>query len=253
MSKQETTPAKAIVMTPTRWILVILSTLGFLLAALILIGVIYYAATFAYQTVEGPEGDGTHIIIGLDISDGNPLVSDAGFADRAGERLRKLVSSLAIRSRVSIRSFGDYGESPASLQQDRDISANASPGQVGDLVNQIVEKMPEIMAGGKIQPHTDSNIVAFLEGIAGAVDCSRDTRLILVTDGLEDSEYVTITDDTGALPNPLGPIYEGCTQLQMVGLGRGQNSPVLTRHLQAQWQNWARQAGFKDFLGLVNW
>jgi hypothetical protein len=86
------------------------------------------------------------------------------------------------------------------------------------------------------------------------VNCSQmDTSVILVSDGIEDSEYARLINRDESLPTPSSAMFSGCSSLEIAGLGQGANSPSLTEHLRVEWEKWAKAAGFRTFDGFNEW
>jgi hypothetical protein len=48
-------------------------------------------------------------------------------------------------------------------------------------------------------------------------------------------------------------MFDGCEELQILGLGQGTQSPTFTAHLRDEWSRWAAKAGFLKFTGLNDW
>ena len=194
------------------------------------------------------------IVIGLDLSKSNPLVSDKGYAARVAERLKGELADLPIRSRVIVRTFGVYNATSNHLKIDQVISGRARPEDVAEGISKLVANLPALVAQGKLKAQMKTNIVPFLETMSHVIDCSAmTTKVILLTDGAEDSEYGKLTRRGGSLPMPGTALYEGCEQLQVLGIGQGFNSPKTTARFQVAWKNWSQGAGFENFLGLYDW
>lgn len=194
------------------------------------------------------------IVIGLDLSLSFPLVSDEAFAKRAAERVVPAIRDFPPRSLVTLRTFGVYDPSANPLRFDKQISSINRPGDVAVAVETIIASVPAMVKSGRLRAQPKTNIVAFLETMAQTVNCRKNkTTVILVSDGIEDSDYARLTSEKGKLPPPKSPLYAGCDDLQFVGLGVGANRPALTEHLREQWAAWAKAAGFKNFSGLYDW
>ena len=194
------------------------------------------------------------IVIGLDLSKSNPLVSDKGYAARVAERLSGELSNLPIRSRVIVRTFGVYNATSNHLKIDQTISGRARPEDVAEGISKLVANLPALVAQGKLKAQMKTNIVPFLETMSHVIDCSAmETKVILLTDGAEDSEYGKLTRRGGSLPVPGSALYEGCEQLQVLGIGQGFNSPKTTARFQVAWKSWSQGAGFNNFIGLYDW
>lgn len=224
--------------------------LGSLLGTALPIGVATSAQAGEQTTAAMPR----QILIGLDLSKSNPLVSDKGYAARVAERLKGELVNLPIRSRVIVRTFGVYNATSNHLKIDQVISSRARPEDVAEGISKLVANLPALVAQGKLQAQMKTNIVPFLETMSHVIDCSAmATKVILLTDGAEDSEYGKLTRRGGSLPVPRTALYEGCEQLQVLGIGQGFNSPKTTAHFQVAWKNWSQGAGFEDFVGLYDW
>ncbi len=122
------------------------------------------------------------------------------------------------------------------------------------FVKEIVSNIPKLVREGTLESQGSTNIVAFLEDMSDVVDCRQmDAHVLLISDGIEDSEYAHLERSNEHLPKPSYELYRGCSQLEIVGLGQGQRSPAETEHLKQEWSSWAKAAGFKSFVGLNNW
>lgn len=209
----------------------------------------------AVQAAEPAKGAAPRqVVIGLDLSKSNPLVSDDGYAARVAERLSRELSALPIRSRVIVRTFGVYNATSNHLKIDQTISGRARPEDVAEGISKLVANLPALVSQGKLKAQMKTNIVPFLETMSHVVDCSAmETKVILLTDGAEDSEYGKLTRRGGSLPAPRQRLYDGCDQLQVLGIGQGFNSPKTTAHFQEAWKGWSQGAGFASFIGLYDW
>lgn len=195
-----------------------------------------------------------HIVVGIDISENSPYVTDKEFAEKAAAKIAPLIRGLPMRSKVTLRTVGSYQFSKHSIEIDREIS-RLSPGKnVAGIVTQVMGAVPGLVSSGKLVAHRQSNIVAFLTNISRTVDCSAEkVTIILASDGFEQSEYTNLKDKAGTLPTPEGQPFKDCVELQILGLGQGQSSPRTTERLHGQWEKWAQAAGFKSFIGLNDW
>ncbi|MFW6027483.1 MAG: hypothetical protein ACOC91_01615 [bacterium] len=195
-----------------------------------------------------------HYVIGLDLSQGNPLVISDVFSGKAGRRIAAMITDLPMRSKVTLRTFGSYSVNANPLQFDRVISRRHPPDQVREIVKGIVSGVPKLITDGRLKTQQQSNIMAFLLNMAQITDCSAaKTTVVLVTDGLEASEVARLNGGDDGLPPPPSALFEGCRRLEILGLGQGLASVEETRRLRQIWQEWATQAGFQSFRGLNDW
>jgi hypothetical protein len=229
-----------------------------------LAGVIAFAAALAFigsQRAFGDESGDTDnrrpqtLVIGLDLSQSNPLVSSHDYAASVADYIADEIDDLPLASKVMIRTFGSYSGQQNALRIDRDVSSEPEekPAAVADLVRTIIGNVPTLVREGRVDVQDRTNIVGFLENISQLVDCQdTDTTIVLASDGIEDSEYARLIQPDSSLP-PADPMFRGCAMLEIVGLGQGAKSPSLTEHLRTEWARWAKEAGFKEFSGLNSW
>lgn len=209
------------------------------------------AGAAAAQAVDAPPAPQT-IVVGLDISKSNPLVEDPAYAARVAKRLTAEIDKLPVRSRLMVRTFGAYDSSANPLKIDEVISARARPETVAEGVSALVSAMPQLVSEGKLKAQDWTYIVSFMETMSHQVDCAAgDVRFILLTDGIEDSTIARMPRG-GSLPKP-EPVFAGCGELLMLGIGQGAGSPAATKRIRDQWENWASAAGFEKFTGLYDW
>jgi len=207
-------------------------------------------------SAESNHGPPERVIIGLDLSTSNPLITNASYAGSAAELVAEDIKKLPMASVVMIRTFGSYSGQRNNLRIDRQVSSqrDEKPTAVAALVQEIITNVPKLVRDGTLQSQERTNIVPFLEDMAEFVDCSKmDTTVILVSDGIEDSEYARLKDRSDSLPRPSSAPYRGCSELEIVGLGQGANSPSFTEHLRDEWSAWAKAAGFRNFEGISAW
>ncbi|MBI1260569.1 MAG: hypothetical protein GC184_02475 [Rhizobiales bacterium] len=194
------------------------------------------------------------IIIGLDLSKSNPMVTDDAYAARAGAKAVEDLYELPLKSRVLLRTFGSYEVTSNGLKIDQRISSHAKPDQVAEGIATIIANVPTLVRSGKLAAQSKTNIVPFLETMSQVVDCQdAEVHVILLTDGFEDSEYAHLTSRGGRLPAPSTAMYKGCASLTILGIGQGGGSPSATQNLREEWRGWAKTAGFEHYAGLYDW
>jgi hypothetical protein len=201
-----------------------------------------------------PPAKPVHIVIGLDLSQGNPLVISDIFSGKAGRRVADMIGGLPMRSKVTLRTFGTYSVNANPLQFDRVVSRRNPAAQVRRVVQGLITGVPKLVADGRLKAQLHSNIVPFLLNMAEIIDCAgTETIIVLITDGLEESEIARLNGANATLPPLATPVFEGCRRLEMLGLGQGLASITETQRLRQIWQDWATQAGFQSFRGLNDW
>lgn len=206
-----------------------------------------------YSTGEG-EGEPIRLVVGLDLSKSNPLTSDRAYAGKVADRVAGMVEEMAFRSEIVVRTFGSYGGDTNTFRFDATVSSRYRPDQLAADVRALISSVPELVGRGTWQAQKKTNILGFLENIAVVTDChSLPTTVVLLTDGIEDSEYVNLRNETASLPAPPRAIFADCAEMQMLGIGQGTASPTTTRRLRDEWTAWSQDAGFQSFVGLNDW
>ena len=195
------------------------------------------------------------MIIGLDLSSSNPLVEDASYAQKVGRRLHKEIETLEYRSELKLRTFGAYGASNNPISMDVTISTRTK--ERADVnareINTFVSNIPNLVSRGQLDTQNYTNILAFMEELSVELDCKElPTQIILVTDGIEDSEYVRLIHQNAKLPKP-GRIFRNCYELQILGVGRSMSSPSETNRIREEWRKWSNSAGFKKYTAVNDW
>ncbi len=121
-----------------------------------------------------------------------PLVDSEQFAKRVAERVAPAIRDFPPRSLVTLRTFGVYDPAANPLRFDKQISSINRAADVASAVETIIASVPSMVASGKLKAQPKTNIVAFLETMAQSVDCKKNkTAIVLVSDGIEDSDYAT--------------------------------------------------------------
>ena len=194
------------------------------------------------------------LIIGIDISKSNPLVDDAAFAAKVGARIANIVRGLGMASEVHVRTFGSYDASSNNFYYDALISARNRPDAVASEIRKLIAGTPLLVKSGKWRSQSNTNILAFLDNVSQSIGCGGlPTTVVLASDGIEDSEYVRLQRAGAHLPAPDGKPFRGCTEMEILGIGQGTKSPIVTTRLRSEWTRWAAAAGFARFIGLNDW
>ena len=194
------------------------------------------------------------IIIGLDLSKSNPLIAEPEFAAKVAQRVADEVRGLGFASEVHIRTFGSFDASANNFHYDVQISIRERPEAVAADVERLIAGTPLLVARGRWQAQNWTNILAFLENMSASIGCGgMPTTIILASDGIEDSQYARLDYASSHLPPPEQPEFNGCSELEILGIGQGTRSPIKTERLRMEWTRWAQEAGFQRFSGLNDW
>jgi hypothetical protein len=194
------------------------------------------------------------VIIAIDLSKSNPLIDDPDFAAKVAARVGDEIRGLGLASEVHVRTFGNYDAESNNFHYDAQLSVRNRPEEVAAEVSKLIAGTPMLVRSGKWRAQGRTNILAFMDNVSQSIGCGgMPTTVILASDGIEDSEYARLEHADAHLPAPDGKPFAGCAELQILGLGEGDNSPSETVRLRGEWTRWARASGFARFQGLNDW
>ncbi|HEY5338916.1 MAG TPA: hypothetical protein VIJ85_11980 [Rhizomicrobium sp.] len=194
------------------------------------------------------------VVIAIDLSKSNPLIDEPDFAAKVAARISDEIRGLGFASEVHVRTFGNYDAGSNNFHYDAVLSVRNRPEEVAAEVQKLIAGTPLLVRSGKWRAQGHTNILAFMDNVSQSVGCSGlPTTIILASDGIEDSEYARLQHRDAHLPAPDGKPFAGCAELQILGLGEGDNSPSETVRLRSEWGGWAHAAGFVHFQGLNDW
>ena len=176
--------------------------------------------------------------LAIDVSASNPLISHPNFADSAGRFVAARIETLKPGDTVRIQTLGSPGD-PSNIRTDvLQISRRLRPQKAAVAVLNYIRSLPK----REDVAQSSTNLLRYLEYGSG-FDCANQGQIILLTDGLESSEWFSghgLLDGTRSLPAAEVDL-SGCT-LTMYGLGAGLSGPAV-KHLRNAWRNWSEQAG----------
>ncbi len=215
--------------------------------------------SFGVNAQQNGDSEARRLVIGLDLSRSNPLVENPAYAQKLADRVATEIKRLGLRSEVLVRTFGDLDPALNTLSIQEVVSARNRPEAIAASVSTIVANVPRLVEDGKLSAQENTNIIAFIKTMHDAVgECKTPTAFILLTDGLEDSEYARLRDPGSTLPQiDIRPRIDRrykCDELQILGLGQGLETQASIDRLRAAWAAWAVGDGpFETFLGLNDW
>lgn len=190
------------------------------------------------------------LTIGLDESSSNPTVRDPRFAKIGAEYVHAQIVALAPGDFVHVRTFAERGSAHAVSKKIR-IDKNNRVQQVAASVAQHIAGLP----GKALEGQNQTNIIAFLEFGSAGFDCSNRGRVLLLTDAVEASSYISANSLLAGkpLPAPEADLLKGC-DVVMFGLGQsadGSIPPQAIKTLRASWSAWMKTAG-ANFTAIID-
>lgn len=184
------------------------------------------------------------LTLATDLSGSNPLVNDADFARAASLYAARQVHALQLGDVVNLQSFGARGL--GNLREGTvQITRTMRPERAAADVATQIAGLPT--AGVTPQPST--NIIAFFK--FGSFDCASGEHILVITDAIESSAYVSGTaflSGKGKLPDPDTDFLKGC-KVTFYGLGVHQEGPTVDI-IRTAWRTWFQKAGaeFSDII-----
>lgn len=183
------------------------------------------------------------LIVLVDVSQSNPMLTDKNFNRRAAEYVFAATKALNKGDTVSVQTFGSLTDTQNLNIKSQTVSRHNSK-KVANSVGRYVMSLPEQIAG-----QGSTNLLSWFN--RNAFDCSQEAHHILViTDGLEASEYVNpqrLLDGKQALPAPTEFVNLAGCDVTFYGVGSGMHDRSAL-HLRKVWGEYFKQAKvrFKD-------
>lgn len=195
------------------------------LAACLAIGVQSYAVA-----------DDLHIIV--DVSQSNPMLSNAAFVKRAAQYSAEQMSSLKLGDSILVQTFGEL-QSAKNLERYEYTLTRQKRKRIERAVLHYIMTLPE-----RSEPQPSTNLLAWFN--RNALDCQKVPKTILIlSDGIEASEYVNpnkLMAGKQSLPAPSEFVdVKGCNVV-MFGLGAGRQDRETTQ-LRKAWAQYFNKAG----------
>tara|TARA_R110002073_G_scaffold118562_1_gene257720 strand:- start:853 stop:1497 length:645 start_codon:yes stop_codon:yes gene_type:complete len=188
----------------------------------------------------GATADAKTLTIALDKSGSNPLLVDPHFAASAADYASELIMPLEEGDVVRLVSFGARDRADNMLNKIIKLKRSLRAGKVADAVKSYINGLPQ----GEPVAQSSTNIVSFLE-LDGNFDCKSGSTVLLLTDGVEASEYVSpqgFVEGKSHLPKPDPELsLKGCTVI-FYGLGAGTEGSA-AKFMRNEWSAYVGATG----------
>ena len=174
---------------------------------------------------------------GIDLSGSNPLLTHKNFAHAASQYVSNQIRTLKSGDIVQIMTFGSRGDAQNLINSRITIGRRNRPEKVAQLVSKMIRKLPE---RANVE-QSSTNLVAWLDFTDG-FDCKNGSDILVITDGLESSSYISgkdLIEGRKKLPAPDVDL-KGCN-LTFYGLGAGWQ-PKHVKTVRKAWRDWSKQA-----------
>ena len=181
--------------------------------------------------------------IALDLSGSNPLIESEEYATVTADYVRRYLSQREIGDYVRLTTFGG-SDLADNLKTITIRITRRTPAE--DVAEGIASLIANISEAG-FNPQQSTNIVGFLE--LNEFNCEAGETVLIITDGLESSEFAPDANEflTGKVSlEPFSNGYlDGC-HVVMVGLGQtaeGQWPVTAIRNVRRIWNDYFEQSG----------
>ena len=187
-----------------------------------------------------------NLTIGLDLSLSNPLVADPSFSKEALEFIAEHIEPMKAKSQVKIKLLGARDNTTVIKTKTFKIKRRGQAKTLKEVAAYILRQSQD---KSKFQQAT--NLVSWLE--FNDFKCAQGGKVIVVTDGIEASEYVSGQDFiTGKrdLPKPDKHHKLKDCDVYFYGVGVGRLAKE-TKIIRDAWINYFEQAGVKSFTAII--
>jgi hypothetical protein len=173
------------------------------------------------------------ITVGLDASRSNPLLLDKQFNINATNYVLSQLSSLDDGDKIDIKLLGSLQAADNLKSLSQTIGRNNKGKVAKAIIQHLTQDLPT-----RVKPQSTTNIIAFLEQTNFA--CRSGGHVILITDGIEASSYMSPNDllsGKKSLPKPSEFAIEnlrGC-RVTFYGIGVGRSGQE-SKQLRRQWK-----------------
>ena len=184
------------------------------------------------------------VTIALDVSGSNPLLNDKAFNQRAINYVLKNTSELEDGDTLTIETFGSLN----NAENFTSITQKISRHNLKKVQRLAKSKISTLTSTVEVQSST--NLLAYLS--RRTASCESGDELIVITDGIEASEYISpdaLLSGKQSLPAPNEFVkLEGC-EVQFFGIGVGRSDTEMLT-LKREWQRYFSEAKAK-FKGIA--
>lgn len=187
-----------------------------------------------------------NLTVGLDMSLSNPLVLESSFGHQASAFVAEHIKPMKPKSQVKIMQFGARDKAINQRSPKLKIKRHNQ-----SKIAKKVAAYIKAVTSNKNNAQQATNIVAWLE--FGEFGCDQGGKIIVITDGIEYSEYVNgnqfLAGEQG-LPEP-DEFHQlkGC-EVYFYGLGVGRPAKQV-KIIRAAWMKYFKQAGVKRFEAIM--
>ena len=179
----------------------------------------------------------TTLTVGMDLSLSNPLVKDKTFTQQAATYVSDHVAALKRGDTVRIKSFGARDNAANLTSKSLTIKRHGAK-KAAKAVAQAVYDISQNADNAQ----TSTNIVAWLE--FNDFDCANGGKIIVLTDGIEASSYVSPNDlleGKKGLPEPDEYTELSGCDVTFYGLGVGWQAQHV-KHIRKAWREYFEKA-----------
>lgn len=183
-------------------------------------------------------GHAKTLTIAIDLSGSNPLLQHKNFAYEAAKYMSKQITQLKTGDIVSLQTFGARGDASNLINHRFTVARRLRANAIATKIAGFIQSLPNRTDLAQ----SSTNLIAWLEFTDG-FDCKSQGQIIVITDGLESSEYVDarkFLDGKAKFPKADVDL-KGC-ELTFYGLGAGLPANYV-KIIRNAWRKWVATSG----------
>ena len=176
--------------------------------------------------------------IRIDKSNSNPLMAQPEFAIGAANYVAQRILTLKAEDKVSLSSFGARSNASNLLENTYVLDRKLRAKELASAIAEYIKTIPSDIEKGQ----RATNIVSLLE-FGNGFDCANAGEVIVITDGIEASDYIEADELISGKKSLPGADVDlsGCSVF-FYGLGAGLSGKDV-KSVRTQWQRWMKQSG----------
>ncbi len=183
-------------------------------------------------------GHAKTLTIAIDLSGSNPLLQHKNFAYVAAKYMSEQIATLKTRDIVSLQTFGSRGDASNLINYKFTVSRRLRANAIATKIAKFIQSLPN----QKELAQSSTNLIAWLE-FNDSLDCANQGQVVVITDGLESSEYVDAKSFLeGKSKFPKADVdLKGC-EITFYGLGAGLPARYV-KTIRNAWKKWVAESG----------
>jgi len=198
---------------------------------------------FSSNLIKVVAKQGTNYTVIADISESFSITENPKEAKKSARFVYDKLRGLRIGDTVSFGQLGEYGQNRNTSYRVR-ASKKYKPRRVRKDIYRFVSNIPGLIKKGVFRVNNATNIHGFLLDNAPHFNCHNKGVIMILSDGVESSEFADKASILAGKSPPTPPRLKGCTVYMLgTGHGHGASSVKLTQAINRYWDVYFKAAG----------